>query len=76
MQFLCESGNFKKLKLLSLAGNRLDDHAAELIYHSTAFPELITLDLYNKKISDQAVDQLRGSPNLPKLKALQVDWRN
>ena len=75
LQALCESENFKSLKLLSLSGNRLDDPAAELICHSRAFPELKTLDLYNNKISDHAVDQLRNSPNFPKLTALQVDWR-
>ena len=61
--------------VLSLSENGLDDPAAELIFHSTAFPELKTLDLYNNKISDHAVDQLRNSPNFPKLTALQVDWR-
>ena len=52
-------------------GSTLPDRAGGVLQ-----AELKTLDLYNNKISDQAVDQLRASPNLPKLKALQVDWRS
>ena len=72
---MCESDNFQKLTLLSLAGNGLRDNAVDLLCRSKAFPRLITLDVYQNRISDQAVDQLKASQNLKSVRAFQVDWR-
>jgi Leucine-rich repeat (LRR) protein len=70
---LCNGGSWPNLTALSLAQNGLDDKSAHMLAETKLFPKLITLDLYNNNISDEAVDAIRCSPHLKCLRILQFN---
>ncbi len=74
LKALCASDLFARTTLLSLADNGLDDSAAPVLAECQALSNLFTLDLNGNPLSKPALDLIRNSPNLKRLKALQVGW--
>ena len=74
LRSLCESEILLNVDTLSLAGNRLDDKAADILANCKAAGRMVTLDLYGNTLSEEAQSKIKNSPHLKSLKALQVDW--
>ncbi len=74
LEALCAGDFFSRTTLLSLADNGLDDAAAPVLAGCEALSSLFTLDLNGNSLSQPALDRIRNSPNLKRLKALQVGW--